>query len=539
MKHKQAPVFSIIDEAIANYPDRVAMVFLGTKITYRELGSYIDRVAEVFASIGIKKGSVVAIYLPNCPQFVMAFYALEKLGAIPTAVSFLYTPREMRAQLSNSGAECVLMLDIMYEKQSQMLKELNIKTVILTSLVYFLSPLKRSLGRLAGKIPKFIPPPGPIPPFLEKLIEPFSGKDLKIADVSPDDVGCISYTAGTTGLPKGIVLTHSNLLSGVNITESCVHLYDAGESEYLLSYLPFFHIYGLVIMMMWGLSSGKTLVVIPNPNFEELLTMIDKYSISLFYGVPASYSLMLKHIKSGKYSLKSLKFCITGSDKTPPSVIEEFERTTGATMVEVYGLTETCAGVMGPPSPKLKPGSIGIPMPSTYVAIIKPNADEFLPVGEIGEIAISGPQVTTRVWNDPERTAKYFANIGGKSWLRTGDIGYMDKDGWFFFTERIKDVIKYKGFQVFPKELERIINEHPAVRESAVIGIDTKEDYPIIKAFIVLKDGMKDKVTKEQITSFCSQNLAPYKIPKQIEFIDELPKNRMGKVLRQALRERE
>lgn len=533
------PVFSLVDDAASKYPDRIALVFLGTKITYRELASYIDRTAEAFASIGIKKGSVVAIYLPNCPQFIMAFYALQKLGAIPTAVSFLYTPREMKEQLSNSGAKYVVMLDLMYEKQMQMLNELKIEHVILTSMVHFLSPIKRSLGRLTGKIPTFIPPPGTAPVFLEKLIEPFSGKSRFAANVSPDDVASICYTAGTTGLPKGIVITHSNFVSGLKITEGCANVYNLGESNYLLAYLPFFHIYGQIIMLAGGLSSGKTLVVVPNPNFEELLSMIDKYKITMFYGVPASYSLMVKHIKSGKHSLKSLKYCATGSDKTPSSVVEEFQQLTGAKIVEGYGLTESCGGVTGPMSPKPKASSIGIPLPSTYVAIINPNADEFLPVGETGEIAVNGPQVTVGVWNNPERTAKYFAKIGGKSWLRTGDVGYMDEDGWFYFTERIKDIIKYKGFQVFPKELERIINEHPAVRESAVIGVDTKDDYQVIKAFIVLKDGMKDKVDKEQLISFCSENLAPYKLPKQIEFINELPKSRVGKVLREVLREKE
>jgi len=534
-----APLFSFVDDAISQYPDRVAMLYLGTAITYRELGDYIDRTAEALLSVGIKKGSVVAIYLPNCPQFAMAFYALLKIGAIPTAGSFLYTPREMRQQLSDSGAECVIMLDLIYEKQMQMLKELKIEKVILTSLVYFLSPVKRLFGRLTGKIPKYSPPAGASTLFLEDLIAPLSGKGYRKADVKPDDIASISYTAGTTGLPKGIKLTHSNFVSSMKQVLEFSNDYDLGSSTYLLSYLPFFHIYAQSIMLTSGLAKGMTLLVIPIPKFEEILSMIDKYNVSMFFGVPASYSLMLKHLKSGKYSLKSLKICFTSADKMPPSVAAEFTALTGARMAEGYGLTETCGVALGQLYSCQKEGSVGIPIPLTYVAIIKPDADEFVPVGEIGEIAVCGPQVMTEVWKNPERTAKYFAKIEGKTWLRTGDVGRMDEEGWFYFAERIKDVIKYKGFQVFPKELERIICEHPAVKEAAVIGVNSKEGYQVIKAFIVLKEGMGSSVSKEQITGFCSQNLAPYKIPKEIEFIEELPRNRIGKVMREALRERE
>jgi len=534
---EQVPLFSLVDDAVSQYPDRAAMIYLGTTITFRELGDYIDRTAEALISIGIKKGSVVAIYLPNCPQFAMAFYALLKIGAIPTAVSFLYTPREMKQQLSDSGAECVIMLDLIYEKQMQMLNELKIEKVILTSLVYFLPPVKRLLGRLTGKIPRFSPPPGTNPIFLEKLIEPLSGKGYQKVDVKPSDVASISYTAGTTGLPKGIKLTHSNFVSSMKQVLEYSKGYDLGGSNYMLSYLPFFHIYAQSIMLTSGLSMGKTLLVIPIPKFEEILSMIDKYGVSMFFGVPASYSLILKHLKRGKHSLRSLKICFTSADKMPPNVAAEFKQLTGAPMAEGYGLTETCGVALGQLYRDQKEGSVGIPIPLTYVAIIKPDSDDFVPVGEIGEIAVCGPQVMTEVWMNPGRTAKYFANIAGKRWLRTGDLGRMDDEGWFYFTERNKDVIKYKGFQVFPKELERIIGEHPAVKESAVIGVDTKENYQVIKAFIVLKDGMKGNVDKDQIISFCSQNLAPYKIPKEIEFIDELPRNRIGKVMREALRE--
>lgn len=539
MEVEQVPLFSLVDDSILRYPDRAAMVYLGTTITYRQLGGYIDRTAEALFSMGIKKGSVVAIYLPNCPQFAMAFYALLKIGAIPTAVSFLYTPREMRQQLSDSGAECVIMLDLMYEKQMQMLSELKIEKVILTSLVCFLSPVKRLFGRLAGKIPKFTPPEGTSPPFLEQLIAPLSGKVYPKADVKPGDVALISYTAGTTGLPKGIKLTHYNFVAGMRQVLEFSNGYDLGKSNYLLSYLPFFHIYAQSIMLTAGLAKGMTLVVIPVPKFDEILSMIDKYAVSMFFGVPASYSLMLKHLHGDKYRLRSLRICFSGADKMPPNVMREFSQLTGAPIAEGYGLTETCGAALAQLCRGQKDGSVGIPLPVTYAAILNPEADEFIPVGKVGEIAVCGPQVTTEVWRNPERTAKYFATVGGKRWLRTGDIGMMDDEGWFYFVERIKDIIKYKGFQVFPKELERIMCAHPAIKEAAVIGVSAKEGYQVIKAFIVLKDGMLGKVSKEQITDFCSQNLAPYKIPKEIEFIDELPRNRLGKVMREDLRERE
>jgi len=531
---------SLIDKAIRAHGSEVALIYLGTKITYSDLGRYIENLASALSKQGIKKSSVVAIYLPNCPQFVMAYYAIQKLGAIPTAVSFLYTNREIKLQLSNSGAESIIMLDLMYEKMKPLLNELCINKVMLVSMMHFLSPVKRAIGSLLGKVQKPSIPAGEPVLYLDKMLEmPSTG--YPEVEISPrDDAASIVYTAGTTGLPKGITITHYNVVASMTITDAASgDLYKSRDTQYLLAYLPFFHVYGQIVLMTGGLSMGKTLIVIPNPKFEEMLKLIDKYRIAVFFGVPASFSIMIKYIKSGKFKLNSLRMCSCGSDKLPKNVSEEFKKLTGVDITEGYGLTEACGGVAGPAiGQEVRYDTLGTPLPSTLIAIASPDKDEFVPIGEQGEILVHGPQVMKEVWKDPERTAKYFATIGGKKWLRTGDLGYMDPDGYLHFVERLKEVIKYKGFQVFPKELEKIISEHPAVAEVAVIGIDTPRDYQIIKAFIVLKEGFKG-TKKEEITEWCSRSLAPYKIPKEIEFMESLPKNRMGKVMRESLRERE
>ncbi|MDD1775965.1 MAG: AMP-binding protein [Candidatus Methanomethylicus sp.] len=534
------PLFKLIDNSIVKYGNKTAMIYMGTNISYTELGQYIEKAASAFNSIGIKKGSVVAIYLPNCPQFPICYYAILKLGAIPTAVSFLFTPREVRQQLSNSRAECIVMLDLMYPKTKPLLDELKINNVVLANMTYFLSSVKRTLGNMMGKIPKAnIPADAPVHYFEEFMKR--NSTDYPKPEINPNaDPATILYTSGTTGLPKGITLSHYNIVASMHqVMAYAGDLFESEYTNYLLAFLPFFHVYGQATIMTGGFSLGKTLIVLPNPKIEELMKLIDKYKIGLFFGIPASYSIMLKNIKSGKHKLTSLKLCPCGSDKIPKNIADEFMQLTGAKLVEGYGLTEASSGVTGPPvGGEVREGTIGIPMPSTMVAIADPDRDEFMPFGEPGEMVVNGPQVMMKVWNDEEKTAKYFSYIGGFKWLRTGDAAYMDNDGYLHFVERIKDIIKYKSYQVYPKEIEQVISSHPSVYEVAVIGVDTPEKYQIVKAYVVLKEGYKP-TCQDDILHWCSDNLAEYKVPRAIEFVNELPKNKIGKVLKKELKEKE
>ena len=532
------PITQLIDESVKKYSERTALIFYGRKISYDELGKYIEKMASALHDLGIKKNSVVALYLPTCPQFIMSYYAVQKLGAIPTAVSFLFSPREVREQLKDSGAECIIMIDLLYNKVKPVINELGVGRVILTDITHFMPYLKKKLAVILRKTPVAnIPKDEPVC-FLEDLIGR-DAVDYPKVDIDPKrEIASIIYTSGTTGLPKGVSLTHYNIVACLEQVKAASG--DAFEkSKYLLSYLPFFHIYGQNVIMTGGLAMGQTLIVILRPQYDELLRYIEKYRISLLFGVPALYRILIERMKAkkGGCDLSSLKLCACGSDYTPQKLKDEWKELTGVEITEGYGLTEAIPATGIPVGGEGKTGSIGYPLPSTLVAVADPERDEFVEVGELGELIVHGPQVMKGYWNS-EKHPNPFARIAGKVWLRTGDMGRMDEYGYFYMVERKKDIIKYKGYTIIPGEVEEIIKEYEPVNEVAVIGVEAKEVElgQIVKAFIVLKDEHKEKTSKDDITNHCKDKLAAYKLPKEIEFIDELPKNALGKIVRKELR---
>jgi long-chain acyl-CoA synthetase len=534
---REVPVTQLLDEAIAKYAEKNAVMFYGTKISYAQLGHYIEKMASALHDLGIKQNDIVALYLPTCPQFIIAYYALQKLGAIPTAVSFLFSPREIELQLKDSGAESIIMIDLLYKKTKPVINTLGIDKIILTDILYFMPYFKKKVSVILKKTPKAkIPKEEPIH-YFEELLKRDSN-DYPQIEVDPrEDVASILYTAGTTGNPKGVSLTHYNIMA--NIAQVKAFSGDVFEkSKYLLSYLPFFHIYGQAMIMTGGLSMGQTLIVILRPNFKEMVKYIEKYKISLLFGVPAFYRMMITEIRRGTSNLSSLKICACGSDYIPQQLRDEWKELTGAEITEGYGLTEACPATGIPIGGTERTGSVGIPLPSTLVAIADSAKDEFVKVGEVGEIILCGPQVMKCYWNNADRNRQAFAEIRGKRWIRSEDLGYMDQDGYFDMVERKKDVIKYKGYPIFPGEVEEIIHEYAPVSEVSVVGVkaDDPEFGQIVKAFIVLKDEFKGTISGEDIVNSCKDKLAIYKIPKEIEFIDKLPKNALDKVIRRKLR---
>jgi long-chain acyl-CoA synthetase len=533
----------LIDDAIKKYSKETAILFYGTKISYEKLGEYIDKMASALHDLGIKKNSLVALYLPTCPQFIIAYYAVQKLGAIPTAVNFLFSPREIEEQLKDSTAECVIMIDLLYEKTKPVLTDLGINKAILTDIVYFMPYFKKTMARALRKMPKAKIAKNEPVHYFEDLIkrDKISYPEVKIDP--KEDLASIIYTSGTTGNPKGVELTHRNIVGMMEeIIVGAGPVFD--DSKYVLAYLPLFHIYGQNFIMTGCLSLGQTLIVVLRPEFKELLKYIEKYRLTMLFGVPALFRILINEIKRGKYDLSSLRMCACGSDYTPQSLKDEWKELTGTHITEGYGLTEACPAtgtVIGATSEaKDRTGSLGIPLPGILVAIADPKKDEFLEVGELGEIIISGPQVTRGYWNKG-RGNKYpeaFAEIAGKRWIRSGDMGRMDEDGYFYMTDRIKNIIKYKAHMIYPGEVEDVLNEYEPLKEVAVVGIPANEVEfgEIIKAYVVLKDEYKNSITKDDIIDFCRDKLAIYKLPKEIEFIDELPRNAMGKVVRKELK---
>jgi long-chain acyl-CoA synthetase len=538
----EVTVYGLVDDSIRRNSERTAIMYYGTKISYAEIGDYIERLASALYGLGVRRNSVVAIYLPNCPQFIISYYAVQKLGAIPTAVSFLFSPREVRAVLEDCGARTLIMLGLFYDKTRPVIEELGISKIILADLLHFMPWHKRQLSILLRKTPQAkIPKEEPVYYFeelakRERMNYPTSEVDPK------EDVASIIYTSGTTGNPKGVMLTHYNIVACMQqVKMSSGETFE--KSRYLLSYIPFFHMYGQNIMMTGGLSTGQTLIVVLRPEFDELLEYIHKYRVSLLFGVPGFYRILIKHMKTGNYDLSSLRVCACGSDYAPQKLKEEWKELTGVEISEGYGLTEACpaTGIVVGGENKGKTGSVGYPLPGVLVAISHEERDEFVKFGEVGELIVSGPQVMKGYWNNGKRNPGAFAEIAGKRWVRTEDIGYMDKDGYAYMVERKKDVIKYKGYTMLPSEIEDVIKEYEPVREVAVVGVQANEIEfgQIVKAFIVLKDEHKGSIKRDDIIAWCKDKLAVYKVPKEIEFVDELPKNELGKIVRRKLRDKE
>ncbi len=531
----EKPLYSLVNEGAESYPDRIAIIFFGKKITYKQLRNMIDSFAHALQEHGIKKGDVVALLLPNTPQFVISYYAILKVGAIVTPLNPLYKSAEIKRQLLDSGAETIILLDMLYPEFETIRSEVKIKNIIVTSIKDFLPPLLRLLYPLKYKTPKIK---------FEQHMYLFLNflkysPEYKAVEINPkEDVAALMYTGGTTGVPKGAMLTHYNLLS--NALQIKYWYKPKIEPMVVLSLLPFFHIYGQTAAMNYVFAHKGTMVILPRFNVTDVLKSISKYRVTVFPGVPTLYIQIINSPLARKYKLNTIESCISGAAPLPIEVQRKFEELTGGKLREGYGLTETSPVThVNPIMGKSKLGSIGLPLPNTFAAIADVDTNKLLPPDAVGELVISGPQVMKGYYNLPEENAKVFFELGGLKWFRTGDIAKMDIEGYFYIVERKKDLIKYKGYSVYPREVEEVLYQHPAVKEAAVIGVPDPEVGEQIKAFIVLKDDFKGKVREEEIIEFVKDRIAPYKYPRIIEFRDSLPKSAVGKILRRELREEE
>lgn len=529
------PVYHLLDEARARYPHVVATVFYGRKKTYRELHEDVERLATAFQKVlGIEKGDRVGILLPNSPQFVASFYALLKAGAVVVQMNPLYTPEELEHLVEDSGARVLVTLDFLFPKVAPLFEKGLLDQVVVARLQHemgqpyrFLFPLKL---RLDGRA--YRPPVDGRRVFAyEDLLK--SPLDRAPVRMDPqNDVALFQYTGGTTGLPKAAMLTHFNLVVNALQVQAWSEEVTPGK-EVVMGVIPFFHVYGMSVSMNFAVASAATLIILPQFHIKETLKHLQKYRVTFFPGVPAMYIALLHHKDAKRYDLSSIKACISGSAPLPVKVKEDFEKLTGAKVVEGYGLSEAspvthCNPVYG----LNKPGSVGLPFPDTLSAVVDlEDGQTVLPPGEVGELVVYGPQVMKGYWNRPEETQKTLRN----GWLYTGDIARMDKDGYFYIVDRKKDMILVGGYNVYPREVEEVLYQHPAVKEAAVVGARDEFYGEVVKAFVVLKEGMQ--VTEEELIAFCKEKLAKYKVPQSIEFRDELPKTFVGKVLRRQLRE--
>lgn len=540
----EAPLVSVpelFDEVADKYANKVALIFYGKKITYGNLKEMTDRFAAALADLGVKKGDTVALYLLNCPQYVISYFGALKAGAKVTPISPVYTSQEVKHQLEDSDAGTVVCEDMLYDNVNR--TGVALDRVILTKIGDYLPLLKRVFGKSAmnkayGKV--HIPTPEEMKAdgllLFQDLLAKYPPRPPDITIDPKVDIAALPYTGGTTGLPKAAIITHYNMVSLQLQTSSFWPLFEEGR-EVTIAFLPFFHIYGQVVVMLNGLVQGSTIVLFTTPDMDEILSAMERYQASTFYGVPTLFEYLKEYEKTERVNWKRLKMIACGADTLHESTINEWERRTKSKILEGYGMTETTAVSHSTPYNRPKSGSFGVPLPSVTAAIVDIDGREFKAVGEEGELILNGPNIMQGYWKRKEGTDEAFLEIDGKRWLRTGDLVRMDEEGYFHFFDRKRDLIKYKGYSVFARHVEEVLYTHPQVKAAGVVGVPDPKVGQLIKAYVVLQSEARGKISEEEIVEFCKNNLAHYKIPRIVEFRGELPKTDVGKVSRRELRE--
>ncbi|MBA7474017.1 Long-chain-fatty-acid--CoA ligase [subsurface metagenome] len=530
----------VFDEVADKYSSRAAVIFYGNKISFGKLREEIDRFATALHELGIQKGDKVALYLLNSPQFIIAYFGSLKAGATLTPISPVYTSIEVKHQLEDSEAKSIVCQDFLYENVER--AGAGLKNVILTGIGEYLPLSKRLAGKsVLGRYGKMEVPSQQVIESrgfyqFQKLIKKYPPNPPKIEINAKEDIAVLPYTGGTTGLPKGAVLTHYNLLACGMQVQAFWPTFEEGK-EVVPALLPFYHIYGQVVVMLNGLILGSTLLLFTTPDLEEILSAMERYRATVFYSVPTAYQFLKDYEKTDRFNWKGLKIITSGADTLHESTVKDWERRTGAKIIEGYGLTECSAVSHVNPWGRPKVGSFGVPIPNVGAAIVNHETGEYLPPGEVGELIIEGPNIMKGYWKRPEDTRESLIELDGRTWLRTGDLVRMDDEGYFFFYDRKKDLIKYKGYSVFAREIEEVLHQHPKVKTAGVLGVPDPDVGQLIKAIVVLETDARGKVTEEEIIKYCKENLAHYKVPKIVEFRGELPKTDVGKVSHRELRE--
>ncbi len=534
--YPQIPLTALMRETVKRHPDAIATIFFGAKRTYASLYRDIRRFAAGLQRLGVRKGDRVAIVLPNCPQFLIAFWGALEAGATVVPTNPLYTAREVEHQLADAGAETVVVLSRLYPVVKQARGGTRVRNVIVTNIKEEMPPVLRILFTLAkekkdGHRQPFKGDPGTVAfPDLLTDAEPTA------VDVSPNDIAVLQYTGGTTGVPKGAMLSHRALVANTLQSRSWfTNLKD--ERGRFMTVMPLFHVYGLTVAMLLAVQSASALILEPQFDLEHVLKDIQKHKPDTFPGAPRIYNAIINSPLATKYDLRSIRACISGSAPLMVETARKFKEMTGGHLVEGYGLTEAapvthCNPLFG--SGKQKVGSIGVPFPDVEAKIVDlETGSRDLPAGEIGELVLRGPQLMDGYYEKPEETAVTLRD----GWLYTGDIARMDDEGYFYIVDRKKEMIDVSGFKVYPREVEEVLATHPAVVEGAAIGVPHPIKGEEVKAFVVLRPGMT--ATADEIREHCRKGLAPFKVPKEVEFRETLPKTLIGKVLRRQLADEE
>lgn len=518
-------------------PDRVALVYLGEKYTYRDLREMIYRFATALYEQGVRDNDKVMIYLPNCPQWIISYFAIQKIGAVPVPTSPIYTPYEISYQLNDSGAETIICQDTNFGYVSEVFPVTSLKRAIVTNLVDLLPWWKKSVGWFFDRIPRGTVEKGDKTLFFTDLLINHQPQPPKVHINPRDHLAYILYTGGTTGLPKGVPGTHSGMVSYTkdyyNVIEG--HVTEGQDTFILVN--PLFHIMAKGMFMGLALTLGNPTVLMPVPLVDALLEFIQKYRVTLLLGVPALYRMILENDRLDSYSLKSLKYCWSGGDVLPVEIFQRFKKLTGLPVFQVYGSTEVGHLCLSPMDKEPFPKSLGIPFASREVMIVDPETLEEVSPGEVGELLVTSEFIMD-YWNKPEETTRSFVTIKGKRWYRMGDFVLADDTGELHYMDRRADIIKHKGYRVSASEIESVLQDHQAVLEACAVGVADPKVGERIKAIVVLKEDARG-VGAGELISWCRERLGAYKVPQYIEFRDMLPKSKVGKLLRREIRDEE
>jgi long-chain acyl-CoA synthetase len=531
----QDPIFACLERSAQAFPHMTATEFIGARLTYQQLADQVERFAASLSQLGVEPGDRVAIMLPNCPQTIITYYATLRIGGVAVMTNPMYVERELGHQLRDAGVKVLVGLDHLYPRIERVWKDTGVKQLVIASIrdylpfpLNFLYPLKAKKQNLNMKVPFG----GSIHSF-KRLVQDSTG-DPPRPEVHADDLALLQYTGGTTGVAKGVMLTHRNLVANVMQVSAWLPTLNCGEERFICV-LPFFHVFGMTTAMNWPIYLAATMTLLPRFETKDFLKTINKSRPTIALLVPTIFTALINYPEISKYNLSSINYVVSGSAPLPVEIMNRFGKLTGSVILEGYGLTEASPVThVNPVKSKRKAGSIGIALPSTDARIVDlETGTEEQQVGQPGELVIKGPQVMKGYWDMEEETAKTIKD----GWLHTGDIAHMDEDGYVFIIDRKKDMIIAGGYNIYPRDIDEVLYEHPKIADAVTIGVPDEYRGETVKIFVVVKPG--ETLTEEEVLAHCKERLASYKVPRLVEFRDELPKTMVGKVLRKELRSEE
>ncbi len=521
-------------------PSKVCLIYLGRQYTHAQLGDAVDRVANSLSDLGIAHGDRAILFLPNLPQWVIAWLALQKMGAVAVPITPFYAPSDLEYIANDCGAETIFCLDTNFGYVTRITSKTKLRRVIVTTMVEVLPLWKRALGKALNKVPegKFRLDDNTFT--FGRLLNGRGGTMPVKSELTlhESELAEMLYTGGTTGHPKGVPISNVLLLEAMREQRRASQEVIPLGQDTVIQGAPLYHILGQTVGL-GGLLHGDTIILLPRVNLDGMFDHIRRYKATTFFGVPTMYRMILEHDRVDEYDLDSLQYCFSGGDVLPGEVARRWQKKFGKPIYQGYGATETCGGIsltpFGRPFPE---GTAGKVVPFQRVQVVNPDTLAPVSAGEAGELLVSSEHMVSAYWNKPEETARCFLKLDGRLWYRTGDIVRVDHEGWFYFEDRSVDVIKHKGYRVAASRVETVLQEHPAVIASCVVGIPDVAVGERIKAFVVLQEDVRG-VTAYDLIAWCRERLAPYEVPYYIEFRDMLPKSKVGKLLRRELRAEE